>query len=56
MRDSSPFEAMGHAAITGQILKSLGALRAFIGEFWDESLARLKLEAEQEQKELDNHE
>ena len=36
--------------------ESLGALRAFIGEFWDESLARLKLEAEREQKELDGYE
>ena len=36
--------------------ESLGALHAFIGEFWDESLARLKLEAEREQKELDGYE
>lgn len=30
--------------------ESLEALRTFIGEFWDESLARLKEEAEREQK------
>ena len=29
---------------------SLEALRSFIGEFWDESLARLKDEAEREQR------
>lgn len=36
--------------------ESLAALHAFIGEFWDEGLARLKLEAEREQRELDSHE
>lgn len=30
--------------------KSLQALRAFLEEFWDESLARLKQEAEKEQR------
>ena len=35
---------------------SLSALRVFVGEFWDESLTRLKQEAEREQKELDKDE
>ena len=30
--------------------ESLEALKTFIGEFWDESLSRLKEEAEREQK------
>ena len=30
--------------------RSLGALRTYLEEFWDESLARLKQEAEREQR------
>ncbi len=36
--------------------KSLSALRVFVEEFWDESLTRLKQEAEREQRELDKNE